>query len=390
MIKYFVKALDDLKKEQRYREFVDISRICGEFPYAINNHNNERIVIWCSNDYLALGQNEEAIAASILAIKKFGLGSGGTRNISGNHHNIIELEAALARMHHKEAALTFTSGYVANDTTIQSLAKIIPNLVVFSDEKNHASIISGIRNSNLEKNVFKHNDAKDLEDKLKKYPKSQPKIIIFESVYSMTGAFGKIREFVQLAKKYQCLTYVDEVHGVGLYGKNGAGLIEELGLLDEVDIIQGTLAKAFGVVGGYVVSKKEIIDAIRSVGSGFIFSTSIAPMAAASAIKNVEISQKNPDLRRKMHAIIKNLKQRLIADGFDIEINDSHIISLKVGDAKKAKEMSQKLLNIYGIYVQHINYPTVPRGDERLRITANPCHDQEMIDYLVSCLNKVR
>lgn len=388
MIKYFQKVIADLKKEERYREFVDISRICGEFPYAIRNENGKKITVWCSNDYLALGQNNVAIEAAVDCIRSCGLGAGGTRNISGNHRNIVELEKTLADLHQQEAALTFTSGYVANDTTIQTLGKIIPNLVIFSDEKNHASIIAGIRNSRLEKNVFKHNDEEDLEKALKKYPKETPKIIIFESVYSMSGGFGKVKEFISLAKKYNCLTFIDEVHGVGLYGENGVGRCEELGLLNEVDIIQGTLAKAYGVFGGYIVAKKDIIDAIRSAASGFIFTTTIPPIVAVSALKNIETSRDNSDLRNKMHANVAKVKAKILEKGFDIEENNSHIISLKIGDAKRAKEISGRLLEEFNIYVQHINYPTVEKGDERLRITANPMHSDKMIDELIDALEK--
>ena len=300
----------------------------------------------------------------------------------------MELEKTLADLHQQEAALTFTSGYVANDTTIQTLGKIIPNLVIFSDEKNHASIIAGIRNSRLEKNVFKHNDEEDLEKALKKYPKETPKIIIFESVYSMSGGFGKVKEFISLAKKYNCLTFIDEVHGVGLYGENGVGRCEELGLLNEVDIIQGTLAKAYGVFGGYIVAKKDIIDAIRSAASGFIFTTTIPPIVAVSALKNIETSRDNSDLRNKMHANVAKVKAKILEKGFDIEENNSHIISLKIGDAKRAKEISGRLLEEFNIYVQHINYPTVEKGDERLRITANPMHSDKMIDELIDALEK--
>ena len=388
MIEYFERAIANLKEEERYREFVDISRICGDFPYAIANSNGRKIAVWCSNDYLALGQNEVAIEAAVQSLRRDGLGAGGTRNISGNHRNIVELEKILADLHHKEASLTFTSGYVANDSTIQTLGQIIPNLVVFSDEKNHASIIAGIRNSRLEKNIFKHNDEADLEEKLQKYPIETPKIIIFESVYSMSGSFGKIKEFVALAKKYNCLTFIDEVHGVGLYGPNGAGRCEELGVLDQVDIIQGTLAKAFGVFGGYIVAKREIIDAIRCAASGFIFTTTIPPIVAVSALKNIETSKNNPDLREKMHDNAKKIKKELLENGFNIEKNDSHIISLKIGDAKKAKEISQKLLQDFDIYVQHINYPTVSKGDERLRITTNPRHNNQMIQNLISALKQ--
>ena len=263
MLNYFKQAIAGLRSENRYREFVDISRICGEFPCAINNKNGQKIVVWCSNDYLGMGQNPEAIAEAINALKSYGVGAGGTRNISGTNHAITALEKKLAQLHQKEAALTFVSGYVANDATIQALAKIIPHLVIFSDQKNHASIITGIKNSRLDKRVFRHNDMAHLEELLQEFPQDQPKIIIFESVYSMDGDFGKVAEISALAKKYGALTFVDEVHGVGIYGATGAGLCEQLGLSDQIDIIQGTFAKSFGTIGGYITAKSEIIDAIR-------------------------------------------------------------------------------------------------------------------------------
>ena len=262
--KLFTSSINKLIEEDNYREFVDISRISAEFPIAINNQNNKKITLWCSNDYLGLGQRQEAIKEAVETAQNFGIGAGGTRNISGTNHHLVELEEELARLHNKESALVFTSGYMANSASIETLAKIIPDLVIFSDAKNHASIISGIRNSRLEKNIFKHNDISHLEELLQKYDINQPKIIIFESVYSMDGNFAKIAKILELAKKYYALTYIDEVHAVGLYGDNGAGLAREVGLDQKIDIIQGTLAKAYGSMGGYIAGSKEIIDAIRS------------------------------------------------------------------------------------------------------------------------------
>lgn len=388
MLNYFKQAIENLKSENRYREFTDISRLCGQFPYAINNQNGKKIVVWCSNDYLGMGQNPAAIDAAIIALKSYGTGAGGTRNISGTNHAVVELEQALTKLHQKEAALTFVSGYVANDATIQTLAKIIPNLVIFSDEKNHASIISGIRNSRLEKHVFKHNDCADLEELLKKYPASKPKIIIIESVYSMDGDFGKIKEIVNLAKKYQALTYVDEVHAVGLYSQNGAGLCAELGLAHEIDIIQGTFAKAFGTIGGYIVAKSEVIDAIRSFASGFIFSTAIPPVIAAATLANISYLSESNSERQKLQRNVAKLKSLLQKNGIKIVENNSHIISVKIGDALKAKKISKQLLEEFNIYVQHINYPTVAKGDERLRITLTPLHSEQMITDLVLALTK--
>lgn len=386
MLEYFKQAIEGLKKENRYREFVNISRICGQFPYAINNQNGNKIVVWCSNDYLGMGQRKETILAAKDVLDSYGVGSGGTRNISGTSNILSKLEQEVAKLHGKESALTFTSGYIANDATIQSLAKIIPNLVIFSDAKNHASIISGIRNSRLEKNIFRHNDMVHLEELLKQYDISQPKIIIFESVYSMDGDFGKIAEITDLAKKYSALTFVDEVHGVGLYGQSGAGLCEELGLSEKVDIIQGTFAKAFGAIGGYIAAKQEIVDAIRSVATGFIFTTSLPPVIAASVLENIRHLQNSDAERKKMRENVKLLKDELAKANIDIVQNNSHIVSVRIGDAKKARETSKMLLEKFNIYVQHINFPTVAKGDERLRITITPLHTKEMISDLISAL----
>jgi len=388
MLDYFKQAIISLQSENRYREFVDISRICGDFPHAINNKNGQKVTVWCSNDYLGMGQNPAAIAQAISVLKCHGIGAGGTRNISGTNHAIVELEKVVADLHGREAALTFVSGYVANDATIQTVAKIIPNLVIFSDQKNHASIISGIRNSRAEKQVFRHNDMGHLEELLQKYPKDQPKIIICESVYSMDGDFGKIAEIISLAKKYQAYTYVDEVHAVGLYGATGAGLCQELGLANEVDIIQGTLAKAFGTIGGYIVAKSEIIDAIRSTASGFIFTTALPPAIAAATVCNIRYLQTSSKEREKMRENVAKLKSKLQEIEVEIVQNNSHIVSVKIGDAAKAKKISKLLLDEFNIYVQHINYPTVVKGDERLRITATPFHDDIMIDDLVLGLKK--
>ncbi|MBP7710809.1 MAG: 5-aminolevulinate synthase [Rickettsiales bacterium] len=389
MLNYFKQTIAQLRSENRYREFVDISRICGEFPCAINNQNGQKIVVWCSNDYLGMGQNAEAIKEATKALNSFGVGAGGTRNISGNSQPIALLEKKLAELHQKESALSFVSGYVANDATIQALAKIIPNLVIFSDQKNHASIISGVKNSRLEKQIFRHNDVDHLEELLQKFPKEQPKIIIFESVYSMDGDFGRVAEIITLAKKYGALTFVDEVHAVGIYGATGAGLCEQLGLADQIDIIQGTFAKAFGTIGGYITAKSEIIDAIRGTASGFIFTTALPPVIAAATIANISHLQKSSAERQKMQQNVVRLKNELQKIGAEIVANDSHIISVKIGDAARAREISARLLGEFNIYVQHINYPTVAKGDERLRITATPLHSEKMILELVGALAKI-
>jgi len=387
--KLFQSVIDQLTAQNRYRDFLDISRICGQFPWAVNNKNGRKITVWCSNDYLGLGQNQLAIDAAAAALKQFGIGSGGTRNISGSNHPLIELEQQVAKLHNKEAGLVFSSGYVANEAAISSLAKIIPNLVIFSDQKNHASIISGIRHSKLEKQIFRHNDMEHLEELLKSYPLDRPKIIIFESVYSMDGYFGKVLEIINLAKKYQTLTYIDEVHGVGIYGKYGAGLCEELGLADQIDIIQGTFAKAFGGVGGYIAASGTIINAIRSVASGFIFTTAMPPSIAAAVKANINHVINSPSLRELHRQKVLKLKQKLLENNIKIIDNQSHIISVMINDALKAKQISQSLLADYNIYIQHINYPTVAVGSERLRIIITPLHSDEMIDDLIVALNKI-
>ncbi|MFT7087725.1 MAG: 5-aminolevulinate synthase [Rickettsiales bacterium] len=385
---FFQNTVDQLNEQNRYREFLDISRLCGQFPLAINNANKKQITVWCSNDYLGLGQNPEAMNSAINAIQSFGVGSGGTRNISGSNHALIELEKSVAALHQKEVGLVFTSGYVANEATIVALSKIIPNLVIFSDQKNHASIISGIKNSGLEKKIFRHNDMSHLEELLQSYPLNTPKIIIFESVYSMDGHFGNILEITNLAKKYQSLTYIDEVHGVGIYGKSGAGLSEESNLADKMDIIQGTFAKAFGGVGGYISSSKSIINAIRCVASGFIFTTSIPPSIAAAVRSNIEHVQKSPELRAAHRQKVLYLKEKLFSNNIEIIPNQSHIISVMIGDALKAKEISGKLLEEHNIYIQHINFPTVAVGTERLRIIITPLHTNQMIDDLIFALKQ--
>ena len=386
ILQHFIDATNQLKAQNRYREFVDITRICNEFPFAINNKNKQKIIVWCSNDYLAMSQNRNAIDQAKLALDNYGVGSGGTRNISGNHNLITKLETEIAKLHNKESGLVFSSGYVANDATIQALAKIIPSLVIFSDQKNHASIIAGVRNSKLTKYIFQHNNLIDLENKLQQLDINIPKIIIAESVYSMDGDFGNIPAIVELAKKYQALTFIDEVHAVGLYGDNGAGLCRQWQIENEIDIIQGTFAKAFGVIGGYIVGEKAVIDAIRSFASGFIFSTSMPPSIISAIMANVD-HLKNSNHERIIHqANVKLLKKKLSDAQIPIVCTDSHIISIRIGDALKAKLISQKLLNDFNLYIQHINYPTVDYGDERLRITISPLHSEEMINQLIDAL----
>ena len=387
--KLFTSSINKLIEEDNYREFVDISRISAEFPIAINNQNNKKITLWCSNDYLGLGQRQEAIKEAVETAQNFGICAGGTRNISGTNHHLVELEEELARLHNKESALVFTSGYMANSASIETLAKIIPDLVIFSDAKNHASIISGIRNSRLEKNIFKHNDISHLEELLQKYDINQPKIIIFESVYSMDGNFAKIAKILELAKKYYALTYIDEVHAVGLYGDNGAGLAREVGLDQKIDIIQGTLAKAYGSMGGYIAGSKEIIDAIRSYASGFIFTTAIPPMIASAARSNIKYLKENKDLQILHRQKVEKLKIALKRESIEILENDSHIILIIIGCPVKCKKISKILLEDYNIYITNINYPTVAKGEERLRITITPLHTDKMIENLVKSLKAI-
>lgn len=388
-LQYFQDTIANLKNENRYRSFVSISRLAGQFPYAINNANNQKIIVFCSNDYLAMGQNLSAINSAKQALEQYGVGSGGTRNISGTSQLLIELEETIAKLHGKESACVFASGYVANDASIQALVKIIPDLIIFSDQKNHASIISGIKNSNAKKHVFGHNDMVDLENLLQQYPLSQNKLIIFESVYSMDGDFAEIEKIITLAKKYQAMTYIDEVHGVGLYGENGGGLSQQLNFANDIDFIEGTFAKAFGAIGGYLAGDKITIDAIRSIASGFIFTTALPPAIISSIIANVNYLKNNSVERKKMHNNVQYLKNSLKANNIAIVNNQSHIISIRIGDALKAQKISQRLLNDFNFYLQHINYPTVARGDERLRITVSSEHNSIMIDNLVKALVQV-
>lgn len=385
---YFQSAIDNLKKENNYREFVDIARICGRFPYA-KNASGKEIVVWCSNDYLGLGQNPLAIEAVCNSVKEFGIGSGGTRNISGTNSPLVLLEKEMANLHQKESAIVFSSGYVANEAAIKALSRIIPNLVIFSDQKNHASIIYGIKNSGLKKHIFRHNDLKHLEELLAIYDKSQPKLIIFESVYSMDGDFGKIDVICDLAQKYQALTFIDEVHGVGLYGEDGAGLAGKLQLNHKIDFIQATFGKAYGGIGGYIAGNSTMIDAIRSFAPGFIFTTAMPPMMASALLVNVRYLRQNNDLRVQHQDKVKKLKSLLKASNIKIMGNESHIISIIIGDAALSKKVSIMLLQEYGIYVQNINFPTVDIGSERLRIVPTPLHSDEMINDLVKALKEI-
>ncbi len=385
---FFHEQLKKIKSENRYRVFNQLEKYHTSYPFAnwVNDENKKKIIIWCSNDYLGMSQKKIIIDAAKKSLSEYGTGSGGTRNISGNHMPIVELEKEIASLHKKDAALVFTSGYVANESTINSLIKLFPDCIVFSDQQNHASIISGINKSSSKKIIFLHNDMNDLENKLKSVEYQLPKIIIFESVYSMDGSIGKIKEIINLAKKYNCLTYIDEVHAVGMYGKTGGGISEQTGVQNDIDILQGTLAKAYGNIGGYIASNNFICDYIRSTASGFIFTTAIPPSVAEASIKSIQYLKINNDERKIQKENVSFLKKKLLLQKIDFIQNKSHIIPVMINDARKCSEISELLLKKYGHYIQPINYPTVPKGRERLRITPGPLHTLEMINDLVICL----
>jgi len=387
----FKDALARLRGEGRYRVFADIVRSRGRFPHA--EHHSQAgvkpITVWCSNDYLGMGQHPKVLAAMHAAIDAAGAGSGGTRNIAGTHHFHVELETELAELHGKEAALTFTSGFISNEATLSTLARLLPGCIVFSDELNHASMIAGIRHSGAAKHIFRHNDVAHLEELLRSVDPKAPKIVAFESVYSMDGDFAPVAAFCDLASRYGAMTYLDEVHAVGLYGPRGAGVAARDGVMDRVDIIEGTMAKAFGVMGGYIAGDATIIDCVRSFAGSFIFTTSLPPAIAAGALASVR-HLKTSDAERNAHAErVARLKQKLVDAGLPAAPSPSHIVPLIVGDAGLCKSVCDALLSHHRIYVQPINYPTVPRGTERLRLTPSPLHTDAMMDELVSALDAV-
>jgi 5-aminolevulinate synthase len=389
----FETLIAELKSNGKYRVFNDILRENGKFPQAIwyGPYAIKNITNWCSNDYLGMGQHKVVIDAMRTALEMTGAGSGGTRNIAGTSHYHVALEHELATLHKKERALLFSSAYVANEWTLIALAKIIPNIEYISDSNNHNSIIVGISHSKADKVVFKHNDLEDLEQKLKiSFAQGKTPCIVFESVYSMDGDVGKIREICDLADKYRAITYIDEVHAVGLYGATGAGKVEEYGLQDRVDIINGTLGKAFGVQGGYIACDSIVADAVRSIAAGFIFTTSMSPVTCAGALAAVKYLKIHEELREQHQDRARKLKYRLGKAGIPVmACSTTHIVPVLVGDAKRAKAMSDALLNDHNIYVQAINYPTVDVGTERLRFAPTPFHDDGMIEDLVEALVKV-
>ncbi len=388
----FRAALKAVHREGRYRIFADLKRRRGAFPHAEHFPGEglaRPITVWCSNDYLGMGQHPAVIAAMHEAIDAVGAGSGGTRNISGTTHYHVELEAELADLHGKDAALLFTSAYVANDATLSTLAQLLPGVVIFSDEKNHASMIAGIRHGRGPKRIWRHNDITDLEAQLKEFDRATPKIIVFESVYSMDGHIAPIPEICDLAEKYGALTYLDEVHAVGLYGPRGGGIAERDGVMDRIDIINGTLAKGFGVMGGYIAASRECCDAIRSYASGFIFTTSLAPAIAAGALASIRHLKQSGRERARLQERAGTLKGRLIAAGLPVMNGASHIVPVTVGDPVHCKAVTDTLLDRHAIYVQPINYPTVPRGTERIRLTPSPVHTDQQMDHLVTALTEL-
>lgn len=388
----FNQAIDRLHAEGRYRVFIDILRNKGMFPNArcFAGHNGPKpITVWCSNDYLAMGQHPKVIAAMEEALHDVGAGSGGTRNIGGNTHYHVHLEAELADLHGKEAALLFTSGYVSNEATLSTLAKVLPGCIIYSDELNHASMIAGIRNSGCEKRVWRHNDLEHLEELLAADDPAVPKLIAFESVYSMDGDVAPIHAICDLADKYNALTYLDEVHAVGMYGARGGGISERDDAASRLTIVEGTLGKAFGVMGGYIAADRTIIDVIRSYAPGFIFTTSLSPVLVAGALASVRHLKQSSEEREGQQAAAARLKAMFADAGLPVMNTATHIVPLMVGDPVRAKKISDILLAEYGVYVQPINYPTVPRGTERLRFTPGPSHDESMMAELTAALVEI-
>ncbi|MBN8532123.1 MAG: 5-aminolevulinate synthase [Alphaproteobacteria bacterium] len=383
---FFDNNIRHLKAEGRYRVFADLARKAGSFPIAYDYDLRKDVTVWCSNDYLGMGQHPDVLRAMLEAVASYGAGAGGTRNISGNNHAVVELELELAALHGKERALLFTSGYVANEASLSTLASMLPGCVVFSDACNHASMIHGIRSSKAERRIFRHNDVAHLRELLEKEVPGTPKIIAFESVYSMDGDIAPIKEICDLAQEFGAFTYLDEVHAVGLYGPTGAGVAEREGLAHRIDIIQGTLAKAFGVMGGYIAAKEQVVDFIRSNAPGFIFTSAMCPVIAAGLLASVRHLRVSQEERRKLHARVADVKALFKQAGIPFLDAPSHIVPVMVNDAVLCKRASDRLLEEFSIYVQPINYPTVPRGTERLRVTPSPLHTDAMMGELVEAM----
>ena len=385
---FFASALDKLRNERRYRVFADLERVAGRFPRAIwhSPQGQRDVVIWCSNDYLGMAQHPKVIGAMVEATTRMGTGAGGTRNIAGTNHPLVELERELAELHRKPAALVFTSGYVSNETGIATIAKLLPNCLLLSDALNHNSMIEGARRSGCEKQIWRHNDLRHLEELLKAADPARPKLIVFESLYSMDGDVAPVGAICDLADRYGAMTYCDEVHAVGMYGAHGGGICERDGVMGRVDVIEGTLAKAFGCLGGYIAASKDLVDAVRSYAPGFIFTTALPPAicaAATAAIRHLKTSGWERERHQERAARVKAV---LNAAGLPVMPGTTHIVPVLVGDPEKCKAACDMLLSEHGVYIQPINYPTVPRGMERLRITPSPYHDDALVDALAEAL----
>ena len=385
---YFASALGKLRDERRYRVFADLERVAGRFPHAIwhSPQGQRDVVIWCSNDYLGMAQHPKVIGAMVEAATRMGTGAGGTRNVAGTNHPLVELERELADLHNKPAALVFTSGYVSNETGISTIAKLLPSCLILSDALNHNSMIEGVRQSGSEKKIWRHNDLQHLEELLKACDPARPKLIVFESLYSMDGDIAPVHAICDLAARYNAMTYCDEVHAVGMYGPRGGGICERDNAMERVDVIEGTLAKAFGCLGGYIATSEDVVDAVRSYAPGFIFTTALPPAicaAASAAIRHLKTSSWERERHQERAARVKAV---LNAAGLPVMSSATHIVPVLVGDPEKCKAGSDLLLAEHGVYIQPINYPTVPRGMERLRVTPSPYHDDALVDALAEAL----